>query len=596
MKLSRPAPITFLSFSEERNPPQQKKNRVQSWFRTQDLLRRRIKKIIAVSVFVFFFIFAAATVAAADFNIEKFSADIGISSDSAITVAETIDINFLNEQHGIYRNIPVAYQDKNGNNLSLHLNVISVKNGEGDDYQYKISKDGKNLQIKIGNPSRTIFGRNTYIIKYKVSRAINYFADHDELYWNVTGSDWAVPIDNVAAKVSLGFAVPQGGLKVACYTGALGSTAEDCSMNIKDNAINYIAHDFLTVVIGWPHGILVSPSHYRQALWFVQDNWIVALPVLVFIILLYLWWCKGRDVGGKKTIIAEYDPPDNLTSAEVGTLIDARVQPRDISSIIIDLAVRGYLKIKEVESQGILLKTKDWQFIKVKEEADLKEHEKLVMQGIFGSKSEANLSSLKSTFYKTRRQIENYLYQEMAQLGYFVSNPKTVRGSYALVGIGIAMLGFAFGSALGAAAIFSFVISGILFVLFSLIMSKKTNKGMLAYEKSLGLKEYISRAEKYRMEWQEKENIFERLLPYAVAFGVVKEWANNFQNIYKDPPAWYQGSFHNGFSVLYLASALDSFNHATSSMVAAPGAAQGGSGFGGGMSGGGFGGGGGGSW
>lgn len=126
-------------------------------------------------------------------------------------------------------------------------------------------------------------------------------------------------------------------------------------------------------------------------------------------------------------------------------------------------------------------------------------------------------------------------------------------------------------------------------------MPKKTKEGVILKEKSLGLKEFLYRADRYKLKWQEKEEIFEKFLPYAMVFGVVDQWAKNFKNIYTDSPDWYVGNI-NTFSAIYIASEMSHFSSSASSSYSPP-ASSGSSGFGGGgSSGGGFGGGGGGSW
>lgn len=126
-------------------------------------------------------------------------------------------------------------------------------------------------------------------------------------------------------------------------------------------------------------------------------------------------------------------------------------------------------------------------------------------------------------------------------------------------------------------------------------MPKRTEKGAETYWHALGFKEYMRTAEKYRMEFQEKENIFERYLPYAIAFGLTHKWAKAFEGIYTAPPNWYEGNF-TAFSTINFVSSLDrSFSNIGGVLSSRPGG-NGSSFSGGGFSGGGGGGGGGGSW
>ncbi|GIW65485.1 MAG: hypothetical protein KatS3mg094_004 [Candidatus Parcubacteria bacterium] len=88
--------------------------------------------------------------------------------------------------------------------------------------------------------------------------------------------------------------------------------------------------------------------------------------------------------------------------------------------------------------------------------------------------------------------------------------------------------------------IISFLISSVLFIIFSFFIPKRTKKGAEAYWKILGFKEYINKAEKYRAKFYETENIFEKYLPYSIIFNLVNKWASVFEDVYKSPPSWYE--------------------------------------------------------
>jgi len=186
---------------------------------------------------------------------------------------------------------------------------------------------------------------------------------------------------------------------------------------------------------------------------------------------------------------------------------------------------------------------------------------------------------------------------------YFISNPKELKGEWVGIGVVIILLSlfltyflfFAIPPIFG----ISGIISGVLFLIFAYFMPQRTEKGTEAYWKALGFKEYIKTAEKYRLQFQEKENIFEEYLPYAITFGLTDKWAKAFEGIYKTPPSWYEGYFGPTFFPTGLSHSLNSAIATVGSIfVSRPGSGSGlGSGFGGGgFSGGGGGGGGGGSW
>src|SRR3989344_3903018 len=130
-------------------------------------------------------------------HIAEFKSEIDIQKDGSVNVSETIVYDFANlEKHGIIRKIPFIKTNKEGKRFRMNMNVISVNDEKGNNYNYKTTNlDDRELELKIGDADKTITGVHTYVITYTVSGALTYFSDHDELYWNVTGNEWTVPIE-----------------------------------------------------------------------------------------------------------------------------------------------------------------------------------------------------------------------------------------------------------------------------------------------------------------------------------------------------------------------------------------------------------------
>jgi uncharacterized membrane protein YgcG len=327
-------------------------------------------------------------------------------------------------------------------------------------------------------------------------------------------------------------------------------------------------------------------------LWFLS-------PIGVLIWLIHHWRRHGRDPQTKTghTIIAQYDPPDNIGPAEMGTLFDERADLRDLVPSIIDLAYRGYLTIIQTKEKSMIGKAQ-FDFEKVKDaDADLKPHEKLLLAGIFsGSKTRVSQKSLENKFYKHLPRIYEALHEEVVSLGYFAKRPDKVRNRYLAIGMVLMFVGF-FGTGFYGAGV-PLVIDGILVMLFSRAMPAKTHAGRLAYEHALGFKEYLYRAERYRVQNLTPE-LFQKFLSYAMIFGIEQQWAKQFANIDKLQPDWYQssgasGAMH-GFSAAAFAQSMSAMSTSVGSSVSTSpsSSSSGGSGFsGGGSSGGGGGGGG----
>jgi uncharacterized membrane protein len=284
-------------------------------------------------------------------------------------------------------------------------------------------------------------------------------------------------------------------------------------------------------------------------------------------------------------------------------VLKQKVEERDISATLIDLAVRGFLKIKEIKTKKLnVFETTDYELIKLKNYNDFKEdlrlYERDFLRNVFGFQDEVLVSSLKNMFYRHLPKIMDEVYLETSKFKYFFSNPKEVVKKWFAIGLTIILISFfAFlAHFFGFILFVSFLISGILFLIFSPFMPKRTEKGTEAYWKILGFREYINTAEKYRAQFYEKENIFEKYLPYAIIFGLVNKWAKAFEGIYKNPPSWYEGEFGPRFTTFALVNSIDrSLSSVNRAFLVRPGGGVSGFG-GGGFAGGGGGGGGGGSW
>ncbi len=531
----------------------------------------------------------------------SFDATITLVSDSTFVVEEHILYDFGNlERHGIYRDIPYQYE-RNGLTYKTRLEVLDVSPGP-----YETSKNAGMLHVKIGDPDVLVTGTQEYVIRYSVERAINYFSDHDELYWDVTGNGWIVPIDEASATVMLPSDLDPSQVQLECFTGSAGSTDAQCTKRLEDPRKVAFASkaplgigEGLTIVVGLPKGVVQQPSAWQNILWIIRDNWPFALPIVALLVMLYLWWTRGRDPKDTLAIIPEYEPPTNLRPAEVGVVFDQRADLKDISSTLIDLAIRGYLRIIQGEEKKLLSTTKDYTFTKLKELGeDAKLFEKETFDGLFNGGTTKQLSDLKNNFYKRLADIKTALYKGLVEQGMFPTNPERVRHLYSGIGVGLVVAGFFLLSGLLGGIL---IASGVIVLLFSLIMPRRTKKGVETYRAIKGFRWFLSVTEKDRLKFhnapEKKPELFEKFLPYAMVLNVEKEWAKQFEGIYQQQPNWYQGAA-NVYTAFILSDLINSMsrdmNH---TFVSRPGGGGGASGFGGGgFSGGGFGGGGGGSW
>jgi hypothetical protein len=587
-------------------------------------------KICILSWISFIGIFGISyTVLAASEEVTSFKSEVVINMDATVTISETIQYNFGTqavEKHGIYRKIPVDYAI-DGGIKQTEISNLSVINEKGIPEPYTKSMSGGYLELKIGEATRHVTGEKTYYITYTEKYVINYFTELDELYFNVNGTGWPVPIREISAKIVLPGAFAENQIKKTCYIGTYNSRTS-CSISeygldstgkivaITFEQKNLSVGDNLTVVAGFPTGIipkLTAPIKNNQDIPITPDvivfgiAMISILPIITLIIMIFFWVRRGRDPKGKGVIVAQYESPDGLSPLEVGAVLDERIENREITAEIIYLATKGYIKITRIPKKVLFVKWDDYELTKLKDfDKNVTGADAAFFGSLFGTKTTIKTSDIKT---EHAEDMENMLknlkagvFTHLTELGYYVKSPYEIRKKYLVISgvfstIGIILIVTVALGVFGA----GLLISGLIILLFSFIMPAKTKKGAETKELILGLKEYMSVAEKDRLKFhnapKKDPKKFEELLPFAIALGVEKEWAKQFKDIYNIQPSWYNDSSGASFNAVLFTHSLGTFNTQVSSAVVGSSAAGGSSGFGGGgFSGGGFGGGGGGSW
>ncbi len=525
-------------------------------------------------------------------------------------------VEFEGAFHGIERTIPVAYNGPEGFDYSLYITNVSASDGAGGaPLRVDKRRQGGSLQFKIYVPGATDVTRSISL-HYRVRNGLRFFDDHDELYWNITGTEWTVPIEDASAHIVLPVGVT--GLHATDYTGAFGSREQNATVEVLGSNVDVRTtaplafREGLTVVVGWDKGFVHEPTESESILQFLQNNWALFAPICALGIMLWLWYTRGRDpeVG---SVAVQYEPPPGLTPGEVGTLVDDNVGMRDITASIVDLAVRGFLTIEERPSKHLmgLYSNTEYVFHRAKPPAEwtgAKSHELLLLSGIFqnGLRDEVALSELQNRFYRNLPGIRGALFDSMVEHGYYLHRPDMVRQFYIGGGIVTGVLLFAIGQyaaqQLGAQPlpfVIGAILTGAVIAGLGWFMPARTADGVRALHSALGFEDFLSHVEADRMERiAQTPATFEKFLPFAMALGVEKKWVGAFQGIFTQPPSWYQGPVGGPFYAMGFVNSLNQMSaRAGQVMASAPRSSSGGSGFGGGgSSGGGFGGGGGGGF
>ncbi len=552
----------------------------------------------------------AAPAAARTLAIESFDTYVRVDPDGGILVVETIRAHFEGRWNGLYRDIPVEYRTPQGFNKTLALELRGATDDAGQALKVDASRVRHYRRFRIWVPGAEDATR-TIVLSYRVPNALLFFEDHDELYWNVTGDEWEMPIAVAGATIEL----PKGvtGIRTLAFTGSYGSREREADVTVAGNIVRFemrrelAFREGLTAVVGWDKGFVREPGRAQLVWLFLRSNWPLLVPGLVFGFMFRTWLARGRDPR-RRPITVRYEPPSGLSPAEVGTLVDNKPDMRDITATVVDLAVRGHLVIEEKVEAKLLGLWSSTEYVFERRSppdsaAPLRPHEQVVLNALFAAGDRVELSDLENTFYRSLPRIRDWVFAALVKRGYYRRRPDRVRRSYligAIIGsVVLAWAGTALGRLWGMAEgtwILAGILSGAIGVAFAFVMPARTVSGARTMEDVLGFEEFLSRAERDRFErMTPTPELFESYLPYAMALGVERRWVAAFDDIYTQSPAWYRGGRVSPFRATHFVNDMGRMTTRAAAAMASSPRSSGTSGFGGGgFSGGGGGGGGGG--
>lgn len=291
--------------------------------------------------------------------IQNYDSQIIIDADSSLNITETITVIAEGKaiKRGIYRDFPTRYKDHLGNNIQVEFNLLSVlRNGQPEDYHTEAISNG--IRIYIGNKQRFLkHGTHTFTIKYYTHRQLGFFDDYDELYWNVTGNDWAFPILQTSASIQLPPGVSTAQIETNGYSGAKGdkgknfivSHSDDYSVTFETITDLPVRHG-LSIVVNWPKGYVKEPSNQEKLTWFFTDNQSMLIGFSGLIVLwlyLYFAWLKvGKDPEGG-VIYPRYEPDKEHSPASMRFVQKMGYDKKSFTAALVNMAVKGYLNISE---------------------------------------------------------------------------------------------------------------------------------------------------------------------------------------------------------------------------------------------------------
>jgi uncharacterized membrane protein YgcG len=539
-----------------------------------------------------------------DFVVNKFKADYNIDNlkpGGSLNTVEQIDITFHDQNHGILRAIPQKYH-----NYSTRISGILVER-DGQQEQFTTYKENGNLVLKIGDPNKTITGKHSYKIRYLQERIINFQGNQASFYWDVNGDQWMQSFEQVEANVSVK-GKQLDASKATCYTGFKGYQRHDCSISEQNGSLNFqtsrkfLGKENMSVEIPLEGVTFTQPSIAALA----GDNLVILAGLLIGIastVVAFLMWVRyGKDYHGRGIIVPEYEVPQSLTPAEIGLLADYNVDGKDVSATLVDLAVRGYVRLHDDSKKIIFFTQRHFRLELLKNDfSNLKSHEKELLEAIFTNQQVGNVIELnklnKTSMAIALQNIKKDLSKSLTdQYGLFEKKAAkqqtimTLAGAALFVGGGFLPLSGPIRAGL--------ITGAVMFILFGVLMQRRSHAGVEMYEKVKGLELYMKTAEADRLKMMQSVDrpyaepsktveLFEKLLPYAVALGVEKSWARQFDEILTGDIDWYTGNNLNSFNAGYLASSLGDATSSFSKSFESGSGSSGGSGGGGGGGGGG---------
>lgn len=571
----------------------------------------------------------ARTTQAADvnnFTIQSLSADYYLSRDterrSTMKVIEKIVAVFpqSNQNHGIERAIPEVYDDH-----SVGLVIKSVTNDTSQPQPYTTYTSNGNTVVRIGDANTYVHGPQTYILTYTLQKVTKNFDTHDEFFWDVNGTEWQQSFGSVAAHLHIDKSIKDAfDTQLKCYSGPAGSKdSTGCAINPRqtfaptdDLVIDVISKrtlqtgENISMVVGFkPNTFAVTkPSKTTSvfekylALWSVLN---VLVAIVMTIVLIRLWRRYGRAQAGRGTLVPEYLPPKDLSVISSATIL--KRPGAAVSAQIMDLAVRHYIRIIEQKEKQFFSTKTVYHIEWLKEGSDLRPEEQEVLKMLFGDKrvgATIALKDLSNKLYKDAAALTKANSKTLVTEGYYIDRAAMRRKTYWLGGVLIVV-------SIGTLTPVTFI-AGIVALIMAASMWPLSEKGATARDYLNGLKMYMKLAETERIKTLQSPqgaaktpvdttdstqlvHLYEKLLPYAVIFGIEKEWVKEFATLYQQPPEWYAGDWAT-FNAVVLASSIADFRSSAAASFASPTDSSS-SGFsGGGVSGGGGGGGGGGGW
>jgi uncharacterized membrane protein YgcG len=500
-------------------------------------------KRIAVGVAALLYV----TPLSAQERIRSYDVELDVRRDGSLDVTERIRVRAEGQQirRGIYRDFPTRYRDRYGNRVRVDLMVIGVQR-DGRPEPWFTERMSNGIRINTGNDDfLPVPAEYTYTLRYRTTRQLGFFADHDELYWNAIGTGWVFPIESSEVVARLPAAVPTNSMTAEAYTGPQGAKGNGYAADLVAPGVARYrltrplgAYEGFTIVLTFPKGLIATPTTAQRSEWFLRDNRgvFVALAglILLFAYCVREWRRVGRDPL-KGIIIARYEPREGQTPAGLRFLRRMGYDMRCFSADVLALAVAGRLRI---DREKRLFKD-EWRLDRADGNATtaISPGQQTLLSGLFpGGKDSLVLKSTNAEIVQSARNGHQKMLNSEYQPRYFRRNGKKVAVAW-LIAIVTGIVAFVASGGFGIPVIIAvMVVMLITLIVFARLIRAPTPEGRALLDEIEGLKLYLSVAERdelARMRGPDQPPVldaerYEALLPFAVALEVEDAWTKKF--------------------------------------------------------------------
>jgi uncharacterized membrane protein YgcG len=523
------------------------------------------------------FFLSSLVLVAQEEKITSFHSDITVAESGSLTVRETIQIYAAGDifKRGITRALPLTRRDIDNNRIGVDYIIREVL-VDGKPVNYFTEKEGGDLVVYVGERDRYLSpGNYRYEILYETAGQIGFFDDYDELSWNVNGLSGKT-MDSVGAVVRL----PAGADVISshCYTGRQGSGDSNCTTETDEvgtlvvQANNLPSNEMLTLSVGFTKGFVTQPPEQlpRTFTWFERKGLVLLSSlflVFLFAYYIYTWRRYGVDPP-KPVVIPQFSPPDGLSPASVGMLYKGHYLDDFVTASIVNLSVKGFIRIDEVVEKGGLFglrSDKRYALARLKEADDkLPAEEQIVMRSLFRKtesvtltgKYDETIAMMMRDYHKSLkkqhgsvlnegRNLKFHLVPWLAFIAYFIVMVRFVTDD---------LLQF---TANRNALVATLLLGLVSYLLYAWLIVRPGERKLHYRSAVEGLKMYLDVAEEKQLQFFNPPEVtpalFEQLLPYAIALDMEKVWGDKFEKAFLSSalepesyrPAWYGGRYVN---------------------------------------------------